>query len=301
MNNPLKDAMDFKLAGLTWDKRRSDMVLCAIQKGTKMKKKMTVSLAMALSLVLIGAVAFAALTFTRAPQADAIYRARQKLTEAYGLSPATLGLFFPVEEQKDDARTVTFYGEGMPNALIGNYTVVIKGEEISAAWSHDGADKALLDSGDFSSPAWGQKQMKKALLNPDTANQAMMQFFEKHPEEKGKRPAYHPPEMKLKDGESYWQGMIIRDAKPDSKALPVEAAMEKAKAAMIEEFGFTQEDLKDAHIEHSYHEVVSKKHNPLHGFRFYFEKDKVNMDIGVMMDAYTGDIYLIGIVTGANE
>lgn len=301
MNNPIKNAMDTKLASLAWDERHSRRLLRAVQEGTKMKKKLPLSLAIALGMVLIAAAAYAALTFTRAPQADAAYKARQALVETYGLSPATLGLFNPVEEKTDSGWVVTFYGEGLANGLIGDYTVRLQGEEAAASWTHDSADKALLDSGSLASPAWGQQQMKRALLEPEAANQAIARYYEEHPEERGKPPAFQPPQITLKEGESYWNGLMIQAGQPDKKALPLQEAQAKAEAAIKEEFALTKEDLQDALIEHSYHVVVSKAHSPLRGFRFFFEKDGVNLDIGVMMDAYTGEIYTIGIMTGGNE
>ncbi len=64
------------------------------------------------------------------------------------MTPAALGVFFPKASQEGKAWKVQFTGGGLPEGLVGEYTVLLaEGQPPKASWTHDDADKALLDTG----------------------------------------------------------------------------------------------------------------------------------------------------------
>lgn len=267
-----------------------------------MKKKLSVGLALAMAVILLAAAGIAAVTVLRAPEADAVTLARRTLKQQYGLTPATMGLFYPVYEKEGGIETVRFIGDGLPHSLIGTYTVKLQNGQAKASWTHDGADKALMDSGSLESPAWGQKQMMIALTDDRAATEAVQRFRKAHPEDANDRPHLPTPPAALQEGESYWQGLILRPGTPGKNDLTKEKALALAKAALMDEFEVTPEALDKAEWESSFYHPKDERFPALWGFRFFIMEDgKAVMELGVMMNAVTGEVHTIGILTGGNE
>ncbi|MGI6687225.1 MAG: hypothetical protein ACOX6Y_02485 [Christensenellales bacterium] len=301
MNDQLKQAMDRHFAALEWDDGRSRDVLRQVRGETKVKKKMSFSLVMAMTLILMAGIAVAAVTLSRAPAVDAVSRARQALADQYGLTPATLGVFCEEEKREGEGWVVTFTGDGMPQALIGSYTVTLKKDaESVAAWSHDGADQALLDSGSLDSPAWGVKQIQKCLVDIDAKEAAIHRHMEQNPGLfKGlDDPAVITP-AELKEGESLRQGEVWQDAAPGPEGLTREKALEIAQAALMEEFALSREDMERAELTDALHRVATDG-SAVWSLHYYVVVDGVELGLGVQMDARTGEILSIGITTGGN-
>ena len=120
MNEGLKNVLDRRLSALAWDDRRSQQVLRQIRGETKVKKKLSFSLVMAVTLMLAAGIAVAAVTISRAPMADAVTRARQALADKYGLTPAALGVFYPDETQEETVLTIASSARHA-QALIGSH------------------------------------------------------------------------------------------------------------------------------------------------------------------------------------
>lgn len=87
-------------------------------------------------------------------------QARRAVMERYGLTDEMMDLF-TYEAQQDGTACFTMQ---LTNAdRLGEYTAAFADGTWTAAWSHDDADDALLQSGDLSSPAWGAKQLERLL------------------------------------------------------------------------------------------------------------------------------------------
>ncbi len=129
------------------------------------KRKWTIVLAAALVLTLLVATAVAAAigVFGRKTAVEMAYAALEK---EYGWTRDL------TEEFREEASSATDASGGtvwtiklIPNSLYvdsGEYEAVVTPDGVrSLTWSLDGADKALLDSGDFKSPAWGPAQLRR--------------------------------------------------------------------------------------------------------------------------------------------
>lgn len=125
----------------------------------KMKKAMTLALAMGLLLAAAAALA-AGVMFSE--KMDVKTAARQTLTEQYGFTPAMEGFFECRVSEPGD--TVTFapmegVGAGIERRL-GTYTVTIgEKRQAKASWSHDGETIGR----DTSSPVWDTTLLAEAI------------------------------------------------------------------------------------------------------------------------------------------
>lgn len=302
MKIDLKTTLDRKLPYLVWDERKSRAVLNRMEGEATVKKKLSLSLVLAIAVILLAAAGIAAVSVLRVPEADAVTLARRALKQQYGLTPATMGLFYPEYEKKGEIETVRFIGDGMPHSLIGTYTVTLQNGQAKAAWSHDGADQALLNSGSLDSPAWGQKQMVTALLNDEAATEAVQRYMNAHPEALHDRPPLPTPPAGRQEDETYWQGLILKAGTPGKSDLAEDKALALAKAALLDEFDIKKEALDKAEWESSFYRPNDKRFPALWGFRLFLMKDgKVDMELGVMMNASTGEVHTIGILAGGNE
>lgn len=303
MNEGLKNVLDRRLSALAWDDRRSQQVLRQIRGETKVKKKMSFGLVMAMALILVAGIAIAAITINRSPAADIINQARTALEQKYGMTPAALGVMFPKAEQAGDQWTVTFLGGGMPEGLVGEYTVVIKKDaQPEASWSHDNADKALLDSGSLDSPAWGVKQIQKALTDTAAREAAIQKHLKenpdliKHAQGLGPTPAVENPQ----DGDRFVQGKHMREGKPGEGDLTQEKALEIAKAALMDEFKLSRETLDRAELTDAIFLKAVEGDKTAWSLHFYVVDKEVELGLGVLVDAKTGELLNIGITTGGN-
>jgi len=98
--------------------------------------------------------------------------ANNALTDQYGHTRATLGLFEAELHHCGDTVIVTYVSNGSVDAsLTGEYFVIISGEQVQALWTHDAVDTSLWQAGDLNSPAWGVKQLTAYLdEHPYTRN-----------------------------------------------------------------------------------------------------------------------------------
>lgn len=97
---------------------------------------------------------------TLAPDMLALQRANRAMTEKYGHTHETLGLFEVGLIQGGEQYLITYTSGGsVPEALTGKYYALVTGEEVHVVWTHDGVDAALWQSGELASPAWGVKQL----------------------------------------------------------------------------------------------------------------------------------------------
>lgn len=86
--------------------------------------------------------------------------AHAALTQRYGLSLGSIGLFAPSVTRYGDTAIVRYTPDcALAESLLGEYAVIITPEGATAHWTHDGVDPALWQSGDLNSPAWGEPQL----------------------------------------------------------------------------------------------------------------------------------------------
>ena len=299
-NNKIRESINENLSTLYITPMHHAQLMESITGGTKVKKKLTLGLVMALGITLLALTAFAAIILTRSPQADAVTRARHALMEKYGLTPDTLGTFIFQDEKRGEQWTVTFKSASFHPSLTGEYTVVLEGDQAEARWSHDDKDKATWEKAGLSSPVWGQPQLAEALHNREKADPINIKLYAESPV-----PPMHPQpddaaSEKMKEGYSYWNGEFIKEGQPGPDDLTQEQAMDIAHQAFMADFGLNKAELEAGTVL-SADFYTREKGGTLWGIGIWLMKDGTPWDCGVMMDGKTGEVLLSNIITGANE
>lgn len=290
----IKRCLDENLSDVRVSRARRGEIIDQITGGIKVKKKLTTGFVLAMVLVLLSVTAFAATVLTRSPEASAILRARQVLIKEYQFTNETLGCFSPVATGENGVWTVVFHGTMYHPSLLGDYTVILDGDASTATWTHDDADKALLDSGEMTSPAWGQKQIEKALRDPDGAYAVQAPLYAADKEEADDIPD-------LKDGEIWWMGMneILKRGVPGEKDIPMEQALDITYQVLKEDYNLTDEDIKNCELVDATF-CTRENGGAVWGISLYLIKDGVEWSAGAIIDAQTGEIFSADITTGGN-
>jgi len=272
------------------------------QEEQPMKKKLTVGLVFAIVLMLAAATALAAYTLHRSARADALSRARQALSADYGLTPETLGLFGFGLAQSGDAWMATFTPTGLHPQPLGEYRVtLVPGKQPVTAWTYDDVDPEVWQSGSLDSPIWGQPQLLKVLRDMDAAIDALSRMDPDWLSQGFFAPQQAPPVVEsLQEGESVWFGQIIREAEPGPEDMSREDATAIAMAAIVEESSLTMTDMDAAEVLTDFYERENETPLWMFSVQFYLQDSGIFQDWGVVIDARTGEILLINIVTRGN-
>ena len=142
---------------------------------TVVKKRLSVSLVLAIVLMLLMATALAAgIIFAKRVPATEI--ADQALLQTYGITARMQSLFIRTTAEGEDGTTiVTYEGREHLAYVLGKYTVIVDGQTVkSICWSHDGEDT----SGGLEASAWGKDQLDEILrIDPETGKQAQLLTF----------------------------------------------------------------------------------------------------------------------------
>ncbi len=169
-NNKIRESINENPSTLYITPMRHAQLMESITGGTKVKKKLTLGLVMALGITLLALTAFAAIILTRSPQADAVTRARHALMEKYGLTPDTLGTFIFQDEKKGEQWTVTFKSASFHPSLTGEYTVVLKGTRRRPAGAMTIKTRPPGRRPGFPPPCGGSPKLAEALHNREKAD-----------------------------------------------------------------------------------------------------------------------------------
>ena len=261
-------------------------------------KRLVFVLAVFLMLALLATAT--ALTVQRSQNAQAIALARQELSRKYGLSARTLGVFDAQLTRKGGVSTVVFQSQAFPAVLTGTYTVQVSQETVLASWSYDAVSPSVYASGALSAPVWGEKQLERALAEPEAAMPYQLEAMARS----AASPASPPPDvariLRQEPGASYWNGEILRSASPGADDLSQGAAFSLACQALAEEFHLDEAVLRDARLLDASFSSRSSG-GTLWGFSLYLVDQGVACDYGVMLDGKTGEILMTNVITGANE
>lgn len=302
MKNEFQQLVDRRLSGLQWDEGRTRRVLSALEPGggTIMKRKLPLSFALVTAIVLMASVALAAVTLIYSPSAGALNQARNALIEQYGLTHTTLGMFMTGLSMDGDTTTVTFAGDWMASygGNAGDYTVTLRDGEVTASWTYDEADPTLWQSGDLDAPIWGQPQLETFLREKTIGGTAIdesdyddsgaaYEFASSTPEP---APAETPEVVHIE----------IAQVTPAPGELTEDEALAIARAALMETFGLTEDDITNTDFFRC--ELMQVGDYPLrHWFvNAWCQKDGYDWNMYVEIDASTGEITAIVMQTGGN-
>ena len=298
----MKQVFDQHLSSLRFQaESRQAVIDRALRKEEPMMKK-KMALVFAITLVLAAVTALAAIAVMRSDTVNKINLAREALYEKYDLTPKTLGLFLYEGKEENGEFSLTWACDTFHPALTGIYTTIVKNGNAEASWSYDDVDNAAYDSGDFSAPVWGYKQLEASFTDKEAASEYSMIIY-KQEQENGKQDALYVPPKLLGEGETYWKdGEIIRAAKPGVNDLSRDQAFEIAVQAFAEDFGKLNIDVK--HIasslvqDESFH--VRENGQTLWMFWGYMTHNGVEYECGITLDGTTGEVLSIDVLTGGN-
>lgn len=301
MKNEFQQLVDRRLSGLQWDEEHARRVLAALEPegGTIMKKKLTLSLALVTTIVLMASVAFAAVTLIYSPSASALNQARNALIEQYGLTHTTLGLFMTGLAMDGDTTTVTFYGDLMASygGNAGDYTVTLRDGEVIASWTYDEADPALWQSGDLDAPIWGQPQLETFLREKTIAGTVIdvsddggvtYEFASSTPEP---APAETPEVVTIE----------IAEVTPGPDDLTKDEALAIARAALMESYGLSEIQMADdVDVDSCTLRQIGDYEPRFWSIHAWCQMDGYDWNMYVQIDASTGEIIIVDMQTGGN-
>lgn len=234
MKNSMKDQLNTALQEMDWHGEAA--VLHRIRQA-RMRRCPCPSRALVFAAVLLLSLIATALALTFHFSADYrfVRQARQVLSAQYGLSNEMLDLFTCTVTEDE----VTWISQ-QHSLHLGEYTVRREADgELSAAWSHDGADEALLASGDLSSPAWGAKQLERILTayQAKAVNWSLLTDLSALTLEEAA--ALDAPMLDVQQ-----VGLLIHIV-PDEDDLSAEEAEAIARLAIAEKYGVAADALSD--------------------------------------------------------
>lgn len=157
-NDRFRENADLLLGSLTWKQADTNRVLSEL-KGDQpiMKRKMSMGLALVLSLVLLAAVALAG-GLLYSPRYSAVRLANRALETTYGITPDMMTILYRDDSAiaPNGSGVVKYYSiESQWAEKIGVYTVTVWNGRAEAMWSHHGQP---ITSG-LDSSVWGPEQL----------------------------------------------------------------------------------------------------------------------------------------------
>lgn len=289
MKNDFRQLVDRNLSGLRWDERRRQRVLHALDPkgGTTMKRKITMTLALAAALVMMASVAVAAVMLQYSPAASAKKLATQAMYETYGFDRHTLGLFKSEVVEEEDCVHVWFRSDTyLPVERIGEYDVHIVDGKAEVRWTHDDKEAALWQSGDPESPVWGRKQLQAYLATDPRVRGEWLKPYLATKEPATALPMATP-------------AVPADESEPDTQQqtgdLPLAQAQAYADAALADVFGMTEAEV--AGLDHDVDARISEKDGRRVWDLTYGDAEGMYY---IQLDAATGEIIDIGMSTGGN-
>lgn len=237
----LQTAIDNRLSGLYGDPRLAQRIT-ATSKGEppEMKKRLSMSLALAIAAILVAVTALAAgLLFS--PRYDASKLANEAMLNKYGITDKMMTVFFrEVAQGTDGSLTVTYtpaeevfhYGEN----YLGIYTVNVNNGKAEAIWSHDGEDT----SGGLDAKAWGAGQLEMMITDYETVMRALLDRSGERPTQDS-NPAATPP-VSMEEYEKL--KAETRKMVEGAAKITFAQAKENAVLALASEHGLTNEQVK---------------------------------------------------------
>ena len=174
----IQHSLNAELSGLNTTSWQRDQFYENATGGTKVKRKLTYSIVLAIVLLLIAATALAAVAgIIFAKRVPATEIADQALLKTYGITARMQSLFIrETAEGAGGTTVVTYEGREHLAYVLGKYTVIVDGQTVkNICWSHDGEDT----SGGLEASAWGKDQLDEILrIDPETGKQAQLLTFD---------------------------------------------------------------------------------------------------------------------------
>lgn len=298
--NELKEIVDREFSGLTWDENKSRRVLDALDASHTFpalpaRRKLPLAIALAALLTLLTATALAVALIRYSPRVSLENQARQLLMAQYGLTRETLGLFHSEVAEADGETVVTFRTAEWDDELAGVYTVRFQDGQSAASWSHDDADPALWEGGDFSAPIWGPPQLA-AYLAEGVIHDASSPYRMAHQRDHAEIEARPTPQLIAAywDGEEWLYGSSAAEGDITRKR-----AEQIARQAIMDTYGLSEEEMAGADF---FDETLIEGSDGSHFWeiRTFVILNGIDLCLYVSVDAQTEEVLRIGLETGGN-
>jgi hypothetical protein len=281
------------------DSRRKVLDRALGKEEPVMKKKLSIALVLGMVLMLAGITAVAAIAVRYSENANKINLAREALYEKYGLTPQTLGLFVEEAREENGAYLSTWTCNTFHPTLTGVYSTVVVDGQATASWTYDDVDKAVYESGDFSAPIWGQKQLEASFSKREEASEYSSAIYDADRASGVVIAPDNGPPVKLEKGERYWQGEVLHPAEPTADALTGEEAFDIAVQALVERFGMDKISLEAGYIrDQSF--LTRENGGTIWDIGIFVTVDGVQYDCVVRLDGITGEVLSADAGTGGN-
>ena len=287
----IRGALNRRLSALDASSERRERIRerIARQEEPKMKKKLSLALVCAISLILAAAVAMASgALFSR--EVDAAQLADEALLQKYGITAEMLTYFRRTVGEAEGEPQVRYDGMEGFTYVLGSYNVLIRGGKAEASWSRKGTSTA----GGFEADAWGADQLAEMLrINKETLS--LSPFAEKA----AQIAAAHGVNEYEGSGMPDEATILARQLKQAENAEKARAAAkltpaqmeEIARDALAVRYGLQEKQLACLtwQEESSWYRLLGEKELPCYEFYFTLGSDE---------DGYEGDgcgVYMVAV------
>ncbi|MBQ8202521.1 MAG: hypothetical protein IJZ74_12225 [Clostridia bacterium] len=253
-----------------------------------MKKKAVFVLLTAMLLCVSAAMAAEGPAYS--PEMQALLQANQALTDRYGLTRGTLGLFNTNVEQYGDTFIVTYTTtDAIHESLTGTYAVIVTDGKSSAYWTHDDLDPALWQTGSLTSPAWGVKQLQAYLdAGPAGRNGFCLPYLSDEAIAND-----DPAELARLWQDEYVYPLVTADG---TEAMDSTKARALSKAALINAYSLTEAEMNSAAF--LWCDLYLRPNGSLMWEVGYYLDADEEYNFYVTLDAVTGEILSLSHGTG---
>ncbi len=202
--------------------------------------------------------------------------------EQYDFTLETLGVFSIISAEKDGAWYVSFQTILLPYSRVGQYDAVVKGDDVTLTWTHDGTDVDHT-TGDPECAVWCPAQIETYLATHYTERHIWI------------RPYFKVDRDHHNVYDEIWGTMgLTRIPEDDEKPVPDDLRA-AANAAVMDVYGMTEEQF--AYFERADRDMAIAPDGRTY---FWLTYPGMDMFINVLVDAETNEVISIDLYSGGN-
>lgn len=178
---------------------------------------------------------------------DAVRLAHRALAEEYGITEEMQTYFAQEVSEENGVTTIIFSGITGMRHVLGEYTVTIRDGDATVTWSKDGEST----EGELDAYAWGAKQIE-ILLEMAMQENGFSRGYHKAQEIRAQMDGEDMTVIITKGGDA--SVVLLDEAQIDRAVVSIseEEAINIAKAAFMQEYGLTQEQIDMMQYEKDY-------------------------------------------------
>lgn len=203
-----------------------------------MKKKVSLSLVLAMVLIMLSVAALAA-GLLLSPRVTATQTADQAMEKERGITTAMMTFFGRHEKELPDGSVQVIYsGVGSLKSVLGTYTVLVKNGSAEISWSLDGKDQ----SNGYESEAWGSEQLTQMLA--DCLDPEKKEAFLLRAEAAAEKQGTLEPDISSPADEK-WAGLMASQGKSamEARKLSEEEMVAIGREFIIRYYGLNEEQI----------------------------------------------------------